>query len=80
MNSKVLERIQIGRDIFGRAYEYLPMARVSGRNYLSKNGFVFCENKDYMKQGERYFHYNRLQGRWIGETPVYTADNRAVIA
>jgi hypothetical protein len=76
----MMDEIKIGKDIYNRDFEYLPQGRIKGRNTLSKLGFVRCENQDYMKHGTRYFHYNRLQGRWIGETPVYTTDNRVLMA
>ena len=72
--------IKTGKDIFDRDFEYLPMGKVKGRNYLISIGFEQCQNPDYMKMNERYFHYNRLKGYWIGDRPVYTTDNRVLIA
>ena len=72
--------IEIAKDIYDRDFEYLPMGKISGRNFLSRQGFISCENPNYMKQGTRYFHYNKIKGYWLGETPVYTSDNRAITA
>lgn len=70
--------IKTANDIYGRVFEYLPMGKVAGRNFLIKDGFTICENPDYMKQGERYFHYNRLRGAWLGESHIIT-NNRALL-
>lgn len=71
--------IQVAKDIYGRDFEYLAQGKVKGRNTLAKMGFVICDNPDYMRNGERYFHYNRIKGAWLGDSPVYT-DSRALIA
>jgi hypothetical protein len=72
--------IKIALDIFNREFEYLPMGKVKGRNYLKNIGFEECQNRDYMKSNNRYFHYNSIKGFWIGEMPVYTNDNRVLTA
>ena len=52
--------VKIGKDIFGRSFNYLTGGLVKGRNILKANGYNVCENILYYKKENSYYHYNRI--------------------
>jgi hypothetical protein len=80
MKKTMETEIRIAYDIYGREFKYLVMGRVSGKSFFKRFGFVECENPDYVKRENEYFHYNSIKKCWLSESHVITSDNRALVA
>lgn len=44
---------------------FLDAGKVKGRNYLIKQGFTPCRNKEYLTNGKLTGHYNRFKKCWL---------------
>lgn len=67
--------IEIAKDLYGRDFEFLRQGKIKGRNTFLTMGFQICENPEYMKKDNRYFHYNKIKKCWLGQTPIFTNEN-----
>ena len=59
--------IETGKDIYGRAFEFMRCGLVKGRNLLVANGYIQCQNPVYYKNESEHWHFNHKMKTWLKE-------------